>query len=72
MDECHLFAVTAISIFATFQYTGITTLETEREDVKRYIRACLVDHANDTKRNTYSAEAQTIGQCLLLCDMSEG
>ena len=72
MDEGNLLAIATIGILTALQHTGVTALETEREDIKRNIRTCLVNHANDTKRHTDTTETQTIRQRFLFGDMSEG
>ena len=71
MDQCHFLAVTAVGILTTFQYTGITALETEGEDIERHIRTRLVDHADHTEGHTDTTEPQTVGQGLLFGDMSQ-
>ena len=69
MNQCHLLAVRAVGILTTFQHTGVTALEAEREDVERHVRACLVNHADDTERNAYPAQSQTVRQRLLFRDV---
>ena len=72
MNQCHLLAVGAIGILATFQYAGIAAFETERENIEGHIRPSLVDHPNNTEGHTNATKTKTVGQRLLLRDMSEG
>ena len=50
VNQCHLFPVTLIGIFATFQNTGVAALEAEREDIERDVGACFIDHADNPER----------------------
>ena len=61
MDQCHLLTVGTIGILTAFQHARVTALETEREHIKRDIRTCLVDHADDPKGYTDTTETQTVG-----------
>ena len=72
MDQCHLLTVRTVGILTAFQYTSITTLETEGEYIEGNIGPCLVDHADNAEGNTDTTKTKTIGQCLLLGDMTEG
>ena len=71
MDQSHFLAVTAVGIFSAFQHTGITALETEREDVERHVRTRLVDHADDTEGYADTTKTKAVRQCLLFGDMAQ-
>ena len=66
--EFHGSLIGEIGIRTSFQYTGVATLEAERENIERYIRASLVNHADDTEGYTDTMQAQTVGQGFLLRD----
>ena len=71
MDERYFGAVRLVGILTALQHTGIAALEAEGEDIERHVGTGLVDHADDTERHADAAEAQTVGQRLLLGDMTE-
>ena len=72
MNQGHFLTVRTVGILTAFEYTGITALEAEREDVEGHVGSGLVDHADDTERHTDATEAQAVRQCLLFGDMPEG
>ena len=68
MNEIYGSLVGEVGIRTAFQHTGVATLEAERENIERYIRASLVNHTNHAKGHTDSMQAQTVGQDFLLRD----
>ena len=70
MDKFDGFLIRQVGIAATFQDAGITTLKTEGEDIESNIGTCLVNHADDSERDGGTTESQSVGQGLLLGDMS--
>ena len=71
VNQGHLLAIRTVGVLASFQHTGITTLKTEGEDIERDIRAGFVDHADDSKGYADTTETQTVGQGLLLGDVTQ-
>ena len=72
MDEGNLLAVALVGILAALEHTGVAALEAKGEHVEGDVWACLVDHADDAEGYGDATEAQTVGQRLLLGDMTEG
>ena len=71
VDEADDGAVAVVGVLATFQHTGITALETQREHVERDIGPGLVDHADDSEGYRHSSQAQSVGQGGLLQRLSQ-
>ena len=53
-----------------FFATNMMALEAEGEDIKGHVRTGLVDHADDTERYADPTETETVGQRLLLGNVS--
>ena len=61
MNEFYRGLIGEVSIRATFQYTGITALEAQRENIEGDVRTSLIDHADHTKRYADTMQTQTVG-----------
>ena len=70
MNDGHCLAVRVVSILAAFQHAGVTALEAKGEDIEGDVGACLIDHADNPEGHAHALQTQTVGQCLLLGDMT--
>ena len=71
-DESHDGQVGAMGIATSLQHTGIATLQAEGRDIEADIGTGFVDDANHAKGHTDAAQAQSVGQLLLLEHPAQG
>ena len=72
VDHGHAGLVAVNGIASTLQHTGVAALEAEREHVVGHVGTGLVNHADDAEGHAHAAQLQSVGQRLLLRDVSEG
>ena len=60
-NDFHYRPIGTISITTTFQHTGISTLQTKRKHIKRYIGAGFVNDADNSEGYTYLGQFHAIG-----------
>ena len=61
-DEPDARLIRSLSVAAALQRTGITTLETEGEDIEGDVGSRLIDHADDAEGHAHAMDAQAVGQ----------